>query len=419
MIIQRPKGTKDLLPSESYKWQYIENTVKNIFENYGYNEIRVPVFEHTELFQRGVGDTTDVVQKEMYTFEDKGGRSITLRPEGTAGVVRSYIENGMGSMPSPVKMWYNMAMYRYENVQKGRLREFHQIGAELFDSSSYLADVEMITMASEIFKTLNIKNIELTINSIGCPKCRKNYQDALREFIRPNLDNYCDTCKTRFEKNPMRILDCKEKKCKKLNEGVPVILDYLCDECKEHFENVKLGLSELGIDYTIDPGIVRGLDYYTKTVFEFISKDEDFTVLAGGRYDGLAKELGGSSTSAIGFALGMERFVEIYENSNEKIVKPRQMTLYIANLGEKANIYASKIIRDLRANNVYCEKDITGKSLKSQLKYADKMNSKFVLIIGDDEINAKQAKLKEMETGKEIEISLDVNEIFKVISSLY
>ena len=417
MIIQRPKGTKDLLPNESYKWQFIEKNIKNIFENYGYNEIRVPVFEHTELFQRGVGDTTDVVQKEMYTFEDKGGRSITLRPEGTAGVVRSYIENGMASEPSPVKMWYNMAMYRYENVQKGRLREFHQIGAELFDSSSYLADVEMITMASQIFKTLNIKNIELTINSIGCPTCRKKYQEALREFIRPNLENYCDTCKTRFEKNPMRILDCKEKTCKKLNEGAPIILDYLCDECKTHFENVKNALSELNIDYTVDSSIVRGLDYYTKTVFEFISKEEGFTVLAGGRYDGLVEELGGSKTPAIGFALGVERFVEICEKSNENIIKPKQMLLYVANLGKKANLYASKLIRELRVQNIYCEKDITGKSLKAQLKYADKKLSKFVLILGDDEITSNKAKLKEMETGKELEISLDLNEIINIINN--
>lgn len=417
MIIQRPKGTKDLLPNESFKWQFIEKTIKNVFENYGYNEIRVPVFEHTELFQRGVGDTTDVVQKEMYTFEDKGGRSVTLRPEGTAGVVRSYIENGMASQPSPVKMWYNMAMYRYENVQKGRLREFHQIGAELFDSSSYLADVEMITMASEIFKILNIKNIELTINSIGCPTCRKKYQDALREFIRPNIESYCDTCKTRFEKNPMRILDCKEKNCKKLNEGAPIILDYLCDECKEHFENVKNALSELNIDYAIDPGIVRGLDYYTKTVFEFISKEEGFTVLAGGRYDGLAEELGGGKTPAIGFAMGLERFIEIYEKSNEKIVKPKQMLLYVANLGDKANLYASKLVRDLREKNIYCEKDITGKSLKAQLKYADKKFSKYALILGDDEITSNKAKLKEMKTGKETEISLELNEIINVINN--
>lgn len=417
MIIQKPKGTKDLLPDESYKWQYIEKNIKEIFENYGYNEIRVPVFEHTELFQRGVGDTTDVVQKEMYTFEDKGGRSITLRPEGTAGVVRSYIENGMSSKPSPTKMWYNMAMYRYENVQKGRLREFHQIGAELFGTGSYLADTEMIVMASQIFNTLNIKNIELNINSIGCSVCRKKYQDALKEFIRPNIDSYCDTCKTRFNKNPMRILDCKEKRCKELNNGAPIILDYLCDECKSHFENVKKDLSNLNIDYKIDPGIVRGLDYYTKTVFEFISKDDGLTVLAGGRYDGLSEELGGSKTPAIGFALGVERFVEIFEKYNENRLPPRKMSLYIANLGEKANIFATKLVKDLRAQNIFCEKDISERSLKAQLKYADKMLCKYVLIIGDDEIELNKAKLKEMETGMEIEVSLGIEEIIKIIKN--
>ena len=416
MITQRPKGTKDILPSESYKWQYIENKVKNIFENYGYNEIRVPVFEHTELFQRGVGDTTDVVQKEMYTFEDKGGRSITLRPEGTAGVVRAYIENGMSSQPSPIKMWYNMAMYRYENVQKGRFREFHQIGAEIFDSGSPLADVEMITMATDIFKALNISNIELNINSIGCPECRKKYQNALREFIRPNLNNYCDTCKTRFDKNPMRILDCKEKTCKKLNEGAPIILDYLCEECKNHFESVKNGLKNLEINYKIDPSIVRGLDYYTKTVFEFVSEEEGFTVLGGGRYDGLAKELGGQNTPAIGFALGMERFVEIFEKYNNNIAKQREPLLYVANLGEDANVFAAKLVKELRIKNIYCEKDITGKSLKAQLKYADKKCSKYVLIIGDEELQNSRAKLKEMESGNEIEISLDLENILKAIS---
>ena len=416
MILQKPKGTKDLLPEESYKWQYIEQNVKGIFENYGYNEIRVPVFEHTELFQRGVGETTDVVQKEMYTFEDKGGRSITLRPEGTAGVVRAYIENGMSSMPSPVKLWYNMAMYRYENVQKGRLREFHQIGAEMFEAGSYLADVEMIEMAAQIFKKLNIPNVQLTINSIGCKECRKKYQEALKDSIRPNLEKYCDTCKTRFEKNPMRILDCKEKTCKNLNKGAPIILDYLCEECKEHFESVKSMLTNLEIEYVVDPSIVRGLDYYTKTVFEFISKEEGYTVLAGGRYDGLAEELGGKSTPAIGFAMGMERIVEVYEKYNkDNIVKPNEMLLYVANLGDEANLYAAKLVHELRKNNVYAQKDITGRSLKAQLKYADKKNSKYVLIIGDDEIKQNKAKIKDMETGNEQAVSLEVNEVLKII----
>ena len=416
-MIQKPKGTKDILPSEIYKWQYIESEIKDIFENYGFKEIRVPVFENTELFQRGVGETTDVVQKEMYTFNDKGGRSITLRPEGTAGVVRDYIEDGMASLPSPIKMWYNMSMYRYENVQKGRLREFHQIGAEMIEASSYLADVEIITMANEIFNRLNIKDVTLTINSIGCPSCRKKYQEALREFIKPNLESYCETCKTRFEKNPMRILDCKEKKCKELNQGAPIILDYLCEECKEHFENVKKMLDNLGIEYIIDPGIVRGLDYYTKTVFEFISKNEGYTVLAGGRYDGLIKELDGKETKAIGFAMGVERLVEVYEKYNkDNMVKDKTMSLYIANIGNEANIFASKLVQELRQAGIFVEKDISEKSLKAQLKYADKKNSKYTIIIGDDEIKQGEAKIKNMDSGEENKIKLTKEDIIKFIN---
>ena len=345
-MIQKPKGTKDLLPSESYKWQKVESKVKKVLESYNFKEIRVPVFEHTELFQRGVGETTDVVQKEMYTFNDKGGRSITLRPEGTAGVVRAFLENGIGSLPSPVKLWYNMGMYRYENVQKGRLREFHQIGAELIGSKSYLADVDTILMANNIFEELNIPNIKLTINSIGCPKCRSEYQKILREFIGKNLDKYCDTCKTRFEKNPMRILDCKEKRCKELNIGAPMMIDYLCDECKEHFENVKSMLNVAGLKFEIDPGIVRGLDYYTKTVFEFIDEKSGLTVLGGGRYDGLVEEFGGQSTPAVGFATGVERLMEIYNEYN-KDVEDKKPDLYILSLGElenKKNITGIKCI---------------------------------------------------------------------------
>ena len=396
-MIQKPKGTRDIIQTESYKWQHVEELVKNILNNYGYKEIRTPVFESTELFQRGVGDTTDVVQKEMYTFEDKGGRSITLRPEGTAGVVRAYIENGMASMPSPIKLWYNMAMYRYENVQKGRLREFHQIGAEILGSSSYKADVELITMAKDIIDTLNIPNITLSINSIGCPVCRAKYQEALKDFIRPNLDKYCDTCKSRFERNPMRILDCKEGNCKKLNEGAPIILDYLCEECKEHFKKVKSSLDKLGIQYKIDPQIVRGLDYYTKTVFEFVSEEEDYTVLAGGRYDELVKELGGVQTSALGFAMGLERIIEIYENNN---IKPETPEIYIATLGEEAEEFARKLVHELRKNGTYAETDIMGKGLGAQFKYADKIGAKYVITIGEDELQTKQAELKNMETGE-------------------
>ena len=414
-MIQKPKGTKDILPDEVFKWQYIEEKVKKIFENTGMKEIRVPVFEHTELFSRGVGETTDVVQKEMYTFEDKGGRSITLRPEGTAGVVRSYIENGMASMPTPIKLWYEMAMYRYENVQKGRLREFRQIGTEILGTSSYLADVEAIMLGVRIFEELNIPNVKLNLNSIGCPECRKKYQDALREFIRPNLDKYCDTCKTRYEKNPMRILDCKEKRCKEMNQGAPIILDYLCDDCREHFENVKTMLTKLGVDYEIDAGIVRGLDYYTRTVFEFVSEDDGLTVLGGGRYDGLVKEVGGQDTPAVGFAMGVERLLEVFDRYNKDLVKEKSMDLYIANIGEKANDCATKLVLELRIAGVFVEKDICERSLKAQFKYADKNNAKFVLTLGDDEVEAEKARIKNMQNGEEVEIELDAENIIKVL----
>lgn len=414
-MIQKPKGTKDILPDEVYKWQYIESKIKDIFENAGMKEIRVPVFEHTELFSRGVGETTDVVQKEMYTFEDKGGRSITLRPEGTAGVVRSYIENGMASRPTPIKLWYEMAMYRYENVQKGRLREFRQIGTEVFGTSSYLADVECIMLGVKIFKELNIPNIKLNLNSIGCPECRRKYQEALREFIRPNLEKYCDTCKTRFEKNPMRILDCKEKKCKEMNQGAPIILDYLCDDCREHFDKVKKMLTDLGVDFEIDAGIVRGLDYYTRTVFEFVSEDDGLTVLGGGRYDGLVKEVGGQDTPAVGFAMGAERLLEVFERYNKDVVKPKVMDLYVANIGEKANEFATELVLKLRDKGVFVEKDICERSLKAQFKYADKNNAKFVLTLGDEEVETKKAKIKNMQSGEEIEVELNADEIAKVI----
>ena len=413
-MIQKPKGTKDLLPNESYKWQEVENKVKKVLESYNFKEIRVPVFEHTELFQRGVGETTDVVQKEMYTFDDKGGRSITLRPEGTAGVVRAFLENGMGSMPSPVKLWYNMGMYRYENVQKGRLREFHQIGAELIGSSSYLADVEVILLGKSMFDSLNIPNIKLTINSIGCPKCRGEYQKVLKEFIGKNLDEYCDTCKTRFEKNPMRILDCKEKKCKELNVGAPMMIDYLCEECKEHFENVKSALSSANVEFEIDSSIVRGLDYYTKTVFEFIDDKTGLTVLGGGRYDGLVEEFGGASTPAVGFATGVERVMELFEATNEQ-VQENVPDLYIVSCGDKENIKSIEIAENLRKAGVYVEKDIMERSFKAQFKYADKLNCKNVIVIGEDELTSGKVKVKNMATGEEVEAELAPEAIINII----
>lgn len=414
-MIQKPKGTKDILPDCSYKWAYVEEKAKEILENYGFKEIRVPVFEQTELFERGVGDTTDVVQKEMYTFLDKGERSITLRPEGTAGVVRAYIENGMASLPSPTKMWYMMPMYRYENVQKGRYREFRQIGAEIIGTASYKADVELIAMADQIIRKFNIPGVTLNINSIGCPTCRAKYQEALKEFIGKNLEQYCDTCKTRFEKNPMRILDCKEKKCKELNQGAPIILDYLCEECSTHFENVKKSLEKLNINYVIDAGIVRGLDYYTKTVFEFVSETEGYTVLAGGRYDGLVEELGGQKTEAIGFAMGEDRLIDIFEKYSTEEISYRVPDLYIASIGEQAEESALNLALKLRKNGLYVETDICARSMKASLKYADKINSKFLMVIGEDEVNGGKANIKNMATGEEIETELEVTKIIENI----
>ena len=413
-MLQKPKGTRDLLPTESYRWQDAEKKVKEVLESYNFKEIRVPVFEYTELFQRGVGETTDVVQKEMYTFDDKGGRSITLRPEGTAGVVRAYLENGMGSMPSPVKLWYNMGMYRYENVQKGRLREFHQIGAELIGSSSYLADVDVILMANQIFKALNIPDIKLNINSIGCPKCRSEYQKKLREFIGKNLESYCDTCKTRFEKNPMRILDCKEKRCKEFNVGAPMMIDYLCEECSEHFEKVKETLTALNVDFEIDSGIVRGLDYYTKTVFEFIDGNSGLTVLGGGRYDGLVQEFGGQPTPAVGFATGVERLMEMYNTNNPELEETKP-DLYILSLGDNESKKAFEISEALRSQKYIVEKDIFARSFKAQMKYADKIGAKNLLVIGEEELKTNTAKIKNMISGEEKEVSLDAESIKNVL----
>lgn len=406
-MLKRLKGTKDILPNEIDKWQYIEKIAKEVFENYGYKEIRVPVIESLELFKRGVGEETDVVQKEMYTFEDKGERKIALRPEGTAGIVRAYIENGLSNEISPLKLWYAMKMYRYENVQKGRQREFNQIGVELFGSDSYMADVETIEMVTVLFEKLNVKDILLTINSIGCKNCRKEYINALKEYIKPNLDKYCDTCKVRFEKNPMRILDCKEEKCKKLNENAPNILDYLCEDCKTHFENVKNMLNKLNIEYKVDSNIVRGLDYYTKTVFEFVSKIDGLTVLGGGRYDYLVEELGGIKTPAIGFATGVERLIDIFSQNNPNFSYKKDMDIFIAYVGDKANVYVAKLVKSLREKGIYAEKDIMDRSIKAQFKYADRKNAKYVVTIGDNEINSNKVMIKNMKTGKEQEIKID------------
>ena len=406
-MIQKPKGTRDILPNESFIWQYVEKTIQEIMKNYGYQEIRTPVFENTDLFLLGVGDTTDVVQKEMYTFEDKGGRSVTLRPEGTAGVVRAYIENGMASWPSPVKLWYEMAMYRYENVQKGRLREFHQMGVETFGTGSYLADFEMSAMANAILEALGIQQVQLEINSIGCKNCRMQYQKALKEFIAQKLDSYCDTCKTRFEKNPMRILDCKEKKCKENNQGAPSILDYLCEDCKEHFTKLQELLKKNHIDYVVNPEIVRGLDYYSKTVFEFVSQKEGFTILGGGRYDYLVKELGGQDTKAVGFAIGMERLIELVKQTSLDKISETHPDLYIAQISEQEDEFVCQLKLALRKLGLQVESDLLRRSIKAQFKYANKIQAKYVITIGETETQQKAGEIKCMETGETEKIALE------------
>ncbi|WP_265443871.1 histidine--tRNA ligase [Acetivibrio straminisolvens] len=409
MLTQAPKGTKDILPSEIHKWQYIEKEIAKLCHDFGYKEIRIPVFEHTELFQRGVGDTTDIVQKEMYTFLDKGQRSITLRPEGTAGVVRSYIENGMASHPQPVKLYYNITAYRYENVQKGRYREFHQFGVEAFGAAGPSIDVEIISMLRLFFDRLGINQVSLNINSIGCPVCRAEYNKKLKDYLSPNLDKLCETCNTRFERNPLRIIDCKEEACKKITAGAPALIENLCGECHSHFEGLKAGLENLGIDYTVDKNIVRGLDYYTKTVFEFVSSNigAQGTVCGGGRYDGLIEACGGKPTPGIGFAIGLERLLMVMENQGITFPEPKGLDIFIATIGEKADRYAEKMVYQLRKEGLSAQKDLIGKSVKAQMKYADKLGAKYSIVLGDDEIDSGKAVLKNMETGDQKEISLD------------
>lgn len=409
LITKAIKGTKDVLPKDVHKNQYIEATALDIASKFGYKEIRTPVFEHTELFQRGVGDTTDVVQKEMYTFDDKGGRSITLRPEGTAGAVRSYLENGLCNEALPQKVCYLISCYRYEKPQAGRLREFHQFGVECFGSASPLADAEIIALAKSLFDTLGVKDLSLEINSIGCPTCRAEYHKALKEYFSSRKDELCNTCKSRLDRNPMRILDCKSPICHEIAEGAPVVIDYLCDECKGHFENVQKYLKAQNIEYTINPQIVRGLDYYTKTVFEFVSNSigAQGTVCGGGRYDGLVEELGGQHTPSLGFAMGIERLMLLMEAQGCEFPEAEKPDLFIVALGEKATLKAVEIAKDMREEGFSALLDLNQRSVRAQMKYADKLGAKFNVVIGDNEVEAKTAKLKNMQTGEETEINLD------------
>ena len=408
--IQAPKGTKDVVPSESYKWHYIENSMREMCALYGANELRTPIIEHTELFLRGVGDTTDIVQKEMYTFEDKGGRSITLKPEGTAGMVRAFLENRLFNEPMPQKLYYlNSPTFRYEKPQAGRLREHHQFGIEIVGSYAPETDAEVILLALSLFGKLGVKDLMLHINSIGCPECRKEYNAALKEYLSGYLNEMCETCRARFDKNPMRIIDCKEPRCREIVKNAPRTIDFLCDNCRKHFEGVKSCLDAAGAEYVIDPDIVRGLDYYTGTVFEVISNriGAQGAVCAGGRYNGLIEELGGPSIPAVGFGMGMERLLAVMETNEVEFPKPPETTVYFAANGDAPRMKAFALAHKLREAGVSAEFDHMERSFKAQFKYANKLGAKFTVALGDEELERGAVKVKCMADGEETEVELD------------
>lgn len=409
LITKKIKGTEDVLPKESYKWQFVEKIMRDESRKFGFKEIRTPVFEHTELFARGVGQTTDVVQKEMYTFDTKGGESVTLRPEGTAGAARAVLEHALENEGLPIKASYFVSCYRYEKPQAGRLREFHQFGIEEYGTQDPVADAELICLAQSIFDRLQINQLRLEINSIGCPACRAEYHKALKEYFEAYKDELCDTCNSRLEKNPMRILDCKSPICSKIAENAPKITDYLCDECKEHFSAVQSYLDAAGVEYTVNPTIVRGLDYYTKTVFEFVTDciGAQGTVCGGGRYDGLIEELGGKHLPSLGFAMGMERLLMVMESQGIQIPDADECSLYVATMGENAKVKAVELVAQVRNSGLIAETDVIGRGLRAQMKYADKIGAKYSLVIGDNEIEQNSAEVKNMTTGEKTTLALD------------
>ena len=406
LITKAPKGTVDIVPGESEKWQVVEDVFKSEAALNGFQEIRTPVFEHTELFLRGVGDTTDVVEKQMYTFEDKGGRSVTLRPEGTAGAVRAMLENGLYNAGYPVKLYYLTSCYRYEKPQAGRLRELHQFGVEMFGAAEPVADAQVIAMALSAFERLGLEDVGLQLNSIGCPECRKEYHKALKEYFTARKDQLCDTCLSRLERNPMRILDCKSPQCQEVAKGAPKITDYLCEDCQAHFQKVQEYLTALGIEFEIDPGLVRGLDYYTRTVFEFPSKSLGFALGGGGRYDGLVEEVGGKPTPGLGFGLGLDRILMALETQKVEFPQPVRCELYIASMGEQAQCKAFQLLNELHRCGIPADTDVCGRGLKAQMKYAGKIGAKFTMVLGDNELEAGRAELKNMETGEKKTVSI-------------
>ena len=408
-MISIPKGTKDMLPRDAAAWHYVEQKARETAALFSFREIRTPMFEHTELFTRGVGETTDIVTKEMYTFEDKGGRSMTLRPEGTAGVARAFIENGLGQDVMPMKAYYLASVFRYERPQSGRLREHHQFGVELYGSSSPYADAEVISLAHTFLLSVGIGGLTLHLNSIGCKECRPKFNAALRGYIGDNLDRMCGKCRERFDKNPLRILDCKEEKCREIVKAAPSITDFLCDDCRAHFEQLQDILERQGVPFVVDASVVRGLDYYTRTVFEFVSEDigAQGTVCGGGRYDGLVEEVGGKSTPAVGFGLGLERLLLVLQNTGRLDAPRERADVYLAPLGERAAGEVPAIAARLRRAGVSADYDMMGRGVKAQMKYADKSGARFVVVIGDNELESGTAVLKNMDTGEERSAALD------------
>jgi len=417
-MIRKPKGTNDILPQDIYRWHYLENMIKEISAMFGYREIRTPIFESTDLFIRGVGDGTDIVDKEMYSFVDRGGRSMSLRPEGTASVARAYLEHSMDKIQERQKVYYIGPMFRYEKPQAGRFRQHYQFGLEFFGESSPLADVEVISLAYTLYNKLGIKNISINLNSVGCDKCRKEFSNALKKFLEINLDKLCEDCHRRYYKNPLRVFDCKNKNCKEILSEAPITTNYLCDECKNDFENVKHGLDMLGISYKVTPTLVRGLDYYTKTVFEVVSLTlgAQNAIGGGGRYNNLIEELDGPDIPAVGFAAGMERIILSMDNEDINIPHCDDIELRIVPIGKKALEICFRLAYDFRKLGVKTEMDYRNKSLKANLKLANKNNEPFILIVGDDELIEKKGKLKDMKENKETLVSLDnLENIIKII----
>ena len=408
MLTNAPKGTKDTLPDQVYKWHYVEKKFSEICDKYGYKEIRTPVFEHTELFTRGVGDTTDIVQKEMYTFKDFGNRSLTLKPEGTSPAVRSFIEHKSYAEVQPTKIYYITPCFRYEKPQSGRLREFHQFGIEVFGTPDMLADADVICLGNDFLHEMGITDVQLEINSVGCPNCRAKHREALRAFLKPHYDELCDTCKDRYERNPMRIIDCKSEICQAIVKDAPMMVDYLCDDCKKAFEDVQKNLDSMGIEYVVNPRIVRGLDYYTKTAFEFVSTSigSQGTVCGGGRYDDLVEELGGPSVPGVGFGLGIERLLMLMEANGYEIPEPEPLDVFIAFVGDAAKAEGLSILRRLRQNGVKAEMDTLARNVKGQFKYANRLNAKYTIVIGDDEIAKGVVQIKDMEKHEQNEVKL-------------